>query len=582
MWFVFDVDLVNWWIGFGVMVFLWLLFLGFRGRVVDGYDYCRRCGYCLEGLRGDASTGLKVGACVECGAVLVGEGARKGAVVVGRRVRRKGVFLWGVFVLCFCLGIGVGGQMVEDRYKPLGWLIYDLDDLQELDERVEGDVFSDWSEKHELIWDEIKKRHQDNGFSDGEVLMVYGGAIRELDFYEKSKVWRGKGGGWDYAGLFSSNPFEMRCYGGFLIERFWVKGRLDEEQRLMYLKRAVIGEIGGIRNDRLVRSFEMAGVGFNFERFGDLFWGKRVSKTKWAKLPGITLETLLKRLEFGGQVLWDETMEERRTWRVIPSYYEVPSYHAIDQIWGDCRERAKDLKNGVYSMRLFVEHEARDRVSGDVYRWEEVVERDFELVDGVDDVVEVLKNKRFDREFEKRMRWMKLAVNDTGEDTYHELLWQAIGFNFEVSGLNYYDQDEDEELEDDAYEGLDDEALEAMLDKEDREAELFAEWFDKVDVCFDVYVVGEGGRLIAFGTCLSTNDGVQIVGEHLGVVAGEVSLLKVSDEIVKYKGCEVELLIRPNVRGAVLYSGKEQVWGGRAFKIKGKVLDWKEAMGEDE
>ena len=47
MWFVFDDYLANWWIGFGVVVvvLLWFFVKGVIGRRVDGYEYCRGCGF---------------------------------------------------------------------------------------------------------------------------------------------------------------------------------------------------------------------------------------------------------------------------------------------------------------------------------------------------------------------------------------------------------------------------------------------------------------------------------------------------------------------------------------------------------
>ena len=112
MWFLFDVENLVWWFGFGVVGFLCFLRLGFRGRRVDDYEYCRACGYCLEGLDGPT-------ACVECGGELVSEGR----VFVGIKVFRKRCFLWAVLWVSLFWGIGILGQSVWLGSRPVGWLV---------------------------------------------------------------------------------------------------------------------------------------------------------------------------------------------------------------------------------------------------------------------------------------------------------------------------------------------------------------------------------------------------------------------------------------------------------------------------
>ena len=115
MWFLFGENLVWVIVGVGVVGFFLFFVKGFRGRKIDDFLYCVGCGYCLEGLSEPLS-------CVECGKKL----GVDGSVVEGCWVRRMDMFWKGfVFVLVMLIW-GIGGQMVPDKHKPVGWQIVDV------------------------------------------------------------------------------------------------------------------------------------------------------------------------------------------------------------------------------------------------------------------------------------------------------------------------------------------------------------------------------------------------------------------------------------------------------------------------
>ena len=115
MWFIFHPDYVNWILGAGVMGFVWLVYKGVRGRMIDDLPYCRKCKYCLHGLEESA-------ACVECGADLsLGK-----SVFMGLRKRRKGLFVWAFLWIFLTMILGVGGQMVDLKHKPNRWVIEEI------------------------------------------------------------------------------------------------------------------------------------------------------------------------------------------------------------------------------------------------------------------------------------------------------------------------------------------------------------------------------------------------------------------------------------------------------------------------
>ena len=99
-----------------------LLWIGWRGKLIDNHPYCRRCGFDLSGRNPNTPR------CTECGALLVsGDSIRR-----GRRAIRLGLLLAGGVVLLS----GIASFFVvtwADRkgvslwdYEPAWWLTIEL------------------------------------------------------------------------------------------------------------------------------------------------------------------------------------------------------------------------------------------------------------------------------------------------------------------------------------------------------------------------------------------------------------------------------------------------------------------------
>ena len=99
-------------LGVALVVGLLLLAVGLRGRLVDSRPYCRKCGFCVEGLAG---TGDKGAVCPECGRSLGGAKA----VRMGRR--RKRSVLAGIGVLLLLVALGGGGALGWTAARGFNW-----------------------------------------------------------------------------------------------------------------------------------------------------------------------------------------------------------------------------------------------------------------------------------------------------------------------------------------------------------------------------------------------------------------------------------------------------------------------------
>lgn len=126
---------------------VWLVALGWRGRLLDNHPWCRKCRFDLFGL----TQGVE--RCPECGAKL----GRPRAVVLGRRRRKWVTLAAGALIFAAAASIGVAkwwDQITSiewdwNAYKPDWWLVRNLKSVdadlagQALRELVERD----WSER---------------------------------------------------------------------------------------------------------------------------------------------------------------------------------------------------------------------------------------------------------------------------------------------------------------------------------------------------------------------------------------------------------------------------------------------------
>ena len=107
----------------GLVLGLLALVVGWRGRRVDDHPVCRRCGFDLFGRPAEST------ACPECGANL----ARRRAVRIGRRQRRRGLLACGAvlllvsFVPLGAIGVRRARGFEWQAHKPARWLLRELD-----------------------------------------------------------------------------------------------------------------------------------------------------------------------------------------------------------------------------------------------------------------------------------------------------------------------------------------------------------------------------------------------------------------------------------------------------------------------
>lgn len=83
---------------------IFVLVRGLRGRLLNTHPHCRGCGFDLHGLSFDTTS-----RCPECGRIV---SSSKVAIRIGKRQRRTGMAVLGVFVLLLGIG-GVGWQPIS-------------------------------------------------------------------------------------------------------------------------------------------------------------------------------------------------------------------------------------------------------------------------------------------------------------------------------------------------------------------------------------------------------------------------------------------------------------------------------------
>jgi hypothetical protein len=135
-----------------VVLGIYLLKRGRWPKRIGTTPHCRHCDYILSGLEADR--------CPECGALI-----RPGTPIFGERHRRPGLAFSGVALML--LGLAFFGVMATgilsavdwNRYKPLSWLLKDMDSTNSIDataawnevqRRITAHLLSD-SQQNQLI-----------------------------------------------------------------------------------------------------------------------------------------------------------------------------------------------------------------------------------------------------------------------------------------------------------------------------------------------------------------------------------------------------------------------------------------------
>ena len=383
MWFLFDAWLVDWVLGFGVFGFLVMVVLGFWGRKVDGYSYCRRCGYCLEGMDGPRR-------CVECGAGL----DDKGSVFVGLRVRKKGCFVWGILWLAVMFGWGNVGLMVEVGDRPVGWLMHDLGEwgaadlgdekrwgegflawerLGDEEDLVESARLTKWLFDMGVVWDELTERLEDGKLNQETVDEVVGFALKrmsgahDLRFYSRGYFWSDG----NAADLLRD---AVRGDGRFL-DAVWRKGWLRDEEVVKYCEVSSDYWIGRLGERRVSPSTgggtgKKGGYEFLIELngTGEMWHGN-------FKLGGLKVERSVVGMRIDGKAVLHEILQMR-------------FYGTHGMYWGGYDEKGSGfgeplmfyvkgdlVRGGEAEVVMEFEMVSRDESSGEVFRWREFARR---------------------------------------------------------------------------------------------------------------------------------------------------------------------------------------------------------------
>lgn len=93
-----------------------LLARGIRGRRMNDHPHCRKCGFDLVGLYRADDAGAGIVQCPECGTAL----ATAKAIRIGRRQRRRGSVIAGLFLLL--VPIGLGGAWLAGVASKINWV----------------------------------------------------------------------------------------------------------------------------------------------------------------------------------------------------------------------------------------------------------------------------------------------------------------------------------------------------------------------------------------------------------------------------------------------------------------------------
>ena len=533
---------------------LWFFVRGVKGRRVDGYEYCRGCGYCLEGLDGP-------GACVECGVVLIGDGAKKGAVFVGRRVWRKWCFLWGVLCLGFCLLIGIGGQLVGMSDKPMWWLIWELGSLEE----GEGKY-------REVLWEEIEERYKRDGFS-SDVDGLFDLAIEEVDKVLRDEITKTEA---EFANSKGDGSLGLVLnHSGRLVKWLWRDGLLDAAQKEKYLKETISLRLVGKR--RVSQGFSVLGIDLERVEAGGFFYQDRTLDIVEGKiLRGFTplvvdVTYRLKKLKYGGRELWDEKKGEVVLQREAIAVLKcgVGEVFRWPRLWTNFSKNVGDMKLGDHEMALLVEYEVKDRFGDGVFKWEEVVRQKVSLVDHDREVVDIVKDVAFFKRLCGRLRegflWRdKIKNEETGKFV------EKVGFGI----VHFY--------EGDAYikkfvgNNRSDWDKNFLEDLEKFEYE-FDERLSKIDVYFDIYVISEDGSEKPVVT-REFRGGNQYVKQSVmsGLVkesgVGE-GLLRLASDLPLVESGGFDIILRANIEAGVRFGMNKKVWGGDDIVINGVVVE---------
>lgn len=132
---------------FAVGLGTYLLKRGRWPRRIGATPHCRHCDYILSGLEADR--------CPECGALV-----RPGTPIFGERHRRPGLAFLGAALMLLglaLLGLMIAGALPNidwNRYKPLSWLLKDLDSTSSIDATA--------------AWNEVQRRMTAHLLSDSQ------------------------------------------------------------------------------------------------------------------------------------------------------------------------------------------------------------------------------------------------------------------------------------------------------------------------------------------------------------------------------------------------------------------------------